>query len=109
MAERHTLSRWLRYGLVVCAVLSVCFVLGLSDASWRVRHAEQHWASSFESMDAFAARFPRAGTSAGVRHLHELTQPLGIDMVAPTPRNDSLDAVAAFVGAQQFLAQTTTE
>jgi hypothetical protein len=89
--------------LVFFGLLVLSFPLYVGYATWRTREVEQGWASSFESMQAFAARFPKAPTSSGAGQLHELTQPLGIEMVGKTAKNDRLEAIGAFVTAQQLI------
>ena len=103
------LLRRLRAALIVLfGLLVLSFVLYVGYTTWRLRQVEQGWASSFESMEAFAARFPKTSTSSGAWQLHELTQPLGIDIVKKTAKNDRLDAIGAFVTAQQLVADDTT-
>jgi hypothetical protein len=54
------LLRRLRAAVIVLfGLLVLSFVLYLGYTTWRLRQVEQGWASSFESMEAFAARFRR--------------------------------------------------
>src|SRR5580693_5055980 len=101
-AQTHSYKHWvsvnarrglrrLRAALLVLFGLFVLYlVLYVGYATWRVRQVAQGWASSFESMESFAARFPRTATSSGARQLNELTQPLGINVVGQTADNDRL-------------------
>ena len=101
--------RQLRAALLVFFGLFVLYlVLYIGYTGWRLRQVDQGWASSFESMQAFAASFPKTATSSGAWQLHELTQPLGIDMVGKTAQQDRLDAIGAFLTAQRLVADDTT-
>jgi hypothetical protein len=102
--------RRLRSGLLFLFCLFVlCLVLGFGYATWRLRQVEQGWASSFESTEAFAARFPRTATSSGAWQLRELTRPLGIDMVGQTAASSAqLNAISAFVKAQHAVVDDAT-
>jgi integrase-like protein len=81
----------LRFGLLFLLTLfALSLLLGFGYSTCRLRQAEQGWASSFESMEVFAARLPKAATSSGAWR-QELTQPLGIDIVGQTARNDRFD------------------
>ena len=102
MTVRLVLRRLRAALLVLFGLFVLSRVLEVGYTAWRLRHVAQGWASSFESMESFAARFPKTAASSGAWHLHELTQPLGIDMVGPTAENDRLNALSAFVIAQQF-------
>jgi hypothetical protein len=87
--------------LYVFGLFVLYLALPFGYATWRVPQVDQGWASSFESRQAFAAHLPKTATSAGAWQLHELTRPLGIDMVGETARSDRLDAIGAFAMAQQ--------
>jgi hypothetical protein len=87
--------------LYVFGLFVLYLALPFGYATWRVRQVDQGWASSFESRQAFAAHLPKTATSAGAWQLHELTRPLGIDMVGETARSGRLDAIGAFAMAQQ--------
>ena len=101
--------RRLRAALLVLFGLFVLYlVLYIGYTGWRLWQVDQGWASSFESMQAFAASFPKTATSSGAWQLHELTQPLGIDMVGKTAQQDRLDAIGAFLTAQRLVADDTT-
>jgi hypothetical protein len=102
LVVRHVLGRLRAAVYVLFGLLVLYLVLFVGYAVWRVRQVELGWASSFESMESFAARFPKTATSSGARKLNELTQPLGINMLEETTRNSRLDAIGAFVNAEQL-------
>jgi len=78
--------RRLRAALLVLFGLFVLYlVLYIGYTAWRLRQVDQGWASSFESMQAFAASFPKTATSPGARSLisrHELISQLAVESIA---------------------------
>jgi len=76
-AQTHSYKHWVsvnaRRGLrrlraavlVLFGLFVLSLVLYVGYATWRVRQVAQGWASSFESMGSFAARFPKTGNSSG--------------------------------------------
>jgi hypothetical protein len=93
----------LRIVLFVAGAIVVLLFLG-QLASWHYRRqAETAWATTPESLSAFAARYPSTPDSAAVVQLDELTRPLGIPM-AIEPGHNSRTGISPRLGKETYAA-----
>ena len=107
MARFWRFLLWTVLGLIGLVTLAFIVILGVRAwAIQRQQAADRAWASSFESMDALAARYPTAPNSPAAVKLASLARRLGLSLLPPDPPLDgtsgaSWEAVAP-EAAQRF-------
>ena len=101
------MTRSVRYGLGALLALIILFVLGVAGlriwAGFRQRQADLAWAASFESNEAFLARYPTVPNSPAAVQLASLAQPIGLVFQATSNAEVTVVSKAGVDAIQRFI------